>query len=407
MPSLPIDKQNFPWLSSISRVPLQWSNGQTYELLLTSMYVRITNSGIQWCVMCNEPVLNASTAPFLHFVSGTHGWQNFSCLPTKDSFCTSHNVTLFPNIAVHVPISDHPLVNTTCNSQTGNRNIDLLTNHYDMSLCDLVDRNLEFVFDVHSNLVYWRHNSKPLWWDLCLTVSSLFFFTRVCEHLSLLVHGKRRNFSVLIVLSIICMLLLCRVLLAAGVLSQHLVTHEELTLNLVLEFYCYVYIIAELCSYTNICNYRKKQHEIPDRVQEKEAAQQLARKNKQEDKDVSTLGSLVAVQLILTAQLSNTYENPFIGILTLIFGMRVFLKFMRFMVVHIKRHPRNFYFILFKFCFLCVDTVTLMCIFELGIRIGLRSQTEYGSTATCMLIIIVMSGAFLHTVITQVPPNTV
>ena len=216
MPSLPIDKQNFPWLSSISRVPLQWSNGQTYQLLLTSMYLRITNSGIQWCVMCNEPVLNMSTAPFLHFVSGTHGWQNFSCLPTKDFFCTSHNITLFPNIGVHVPISDHPLVNTTCNSQTGNRNIDLLTNHYDMSLCDLVDRNLEFVFDVHSNLVYWRHNSKPLWWDLCLTVSSLFFFTRVCEHLSLLVHGKRRNFSVLIVLSIICMLLLCRVLLAAG-----------------------------------------------------------------------------------------------------------------------------------------------------------------------------------------------
>jgi hypothetical protein len=349
MPSLPIDKQNFPWLSTISRVPLQWSNGQTYQLLLTSMYLRITNSGIQWCVMCNEPVLNMSTAPFLHFVSGTHGWQNFSCLPTKDFFCTSHNITLFPNIGVHVPISDHPLVDTTCNSQTGNRNIDLLTNHYDMSLCDLVDRNLEFVFDVHSNLVYWRHNSKPLWWNLCLTVSSLFFFTRVCEHVALLVHGKRSKFSVLIFLSIICMLLLCRVLLAVGVLSQHLVTQEELTLNLVLEFYCYVYIIAELCSYTNICSCRKEQHQIRDRVHEKEAAQLLARKtDKQEDKDISTLGSLVAVQLILTAQLSNTYENPFIGILTLIFGMRVFLKFMRFMLVHTKRHPRNFYFILFR-----------------------------------------------------------
>jgi hypothetical protein len=201
------------------------------------------------------------------------------------------------------------------------------------------------------------------------------------------------------------MLLLCRVLLAVGVLSQHLVTQEELTLNLVLEFYCYVYIIAELCSYSNICSCRKEQHQIRDRVQDKDQAKRLApKREKQEDEDISTLGSLVAVQLILTAQLSNTYENPFIGILTLIFGMRVFLKFMRFMLVHTKRHPRNFYFILFKFCFLCVDTVTLMCIFELGIRIGLRSQTEYGSTATCMLIIIVMSGAFLHTVITQAPP---
>jgi hypothetical protein len=72
-----------------------------------------------------------------------------------------------------------------------------------MSLCDLVDRNLEFVLDVHSSLVYWRHNSKPLWWNLCLTVSSLFFFTRVCEHLALLVHGKRRKFSVLNFFSVI------------------------------------------------------------------------------------------------------------------------------------------------------------------------------------------------------------
>jgi hypothetical protein len=31
--------------------------------------------------------------------------------------------------------------------------------------------------------------------------------------------------------------------------------------------------------------------------------------------DISTLGSLLAVQLILTAHLQNTFENPFLGIL--------------------------------------------------------------------------------------------
>ena len=106
-------------------------------------------------------------------------------------------------------------------------------------------------------------------------------------------------------------------------------------------------------------------------------------------------------QLIRSAHLQNTYENPFIGILTLIFGMRVFLKFMRFMLVHTERHSCDFYFVFGKFCFLCVDTVTLVCIFELGLRVASHSKTEYGSTATGMLIIIVMSGAFLHTVIDQ------
>ncbi len=71
------------------------------------------------------------------------------------------------------------------------------------------------------------------------------------------------------------------------------------------------------------------------------------------------------------------------------------------MLVHTERHSSDFYFVFCKFCFLCVDTVTLVCIFEFGVRIGSHSQTEYGSTATGMLIIIVMSGAFLHTVINQ------
>jgi len=107
------------------------------------------------------------------------------------------------------------------------------------------------------------------------------------------------------------------------------------------------------------------------------------------------------VQLILTAQLQNTYENPFIVILTLIFGMRVFLKFIRFMLVHTARHSHHFFLVFSKFCFLCVDTGTLVCLFELGVRVGSHSQTGYGSTATGMIIIIVLSGAFLHTVIDQ------
>ena len=66
---------------------------------------------------------------------------------------------------------------------------------YQVSLCDIVDSKLDFVLDVDSASVYWRRHDKPLWWSLCVTLSSLFFFTRVCEHLALLVRGERRPFS--------------------------------------------------------------------------------------------------------------------------------------------------------------------------------------------------------------------
>jgi hypothetical protein len=76
----------------------------------------------------------------------------------------------------------------------------------------------------------------------------------------------------------------------------------------------------------------------------------MSARTKKKDQEISTLGSLVAVQLILTAQLQNTYENPFIVILTLIFGMRVFLKFIRFMLVHTARHSHHFFLVFSKFC---------------------------------------------------------
>lgn len=113
---------------------------------------------------------------------------------------------------------------------------------------------------------------------------------------------------------------------------------------------------------------------------------------------MSTLGSLVAVQLILTAQLADTYENPFLGLLTLLFGSRAFLKFMNLMLVHAVR-GNHFTLASMKFIFMSIDTAMLACILELGVRPAANSESEYASTATGMLLIIVLGGSFLHTVI--------
>jgi hypothetical protein len=100
-----------------------------------------------------------------------------------------------------------------CDTQTVNRKLSLENNHYDVSLCDLVDRKLDFVLDVHNTVVYWKQNSTPMWWNLLITLTNLFFFTRVYEHLQLLINGKRRKFSVLTTSAIVFLLLLYRILL--------------------------------------------------------------------------------------------------------------------------------------------------------------------------------------------------
>jgi len=196
------------------------------------------------------------------------------------------------------------------------------------------------------------------------------------------------------------MLTLSRVLQAIGVLTQHLVTSEELTLNFILECYCYLYVFAELftCATSD-----KPYTELHDETESAHTQNYIKSKqsDEQSSRDISTLGTLVAVQLILTAHLHDTYENPFLGILTLLFGTRAFLKFMNFALIHTECHrsTANDWTIARKLFFLIVDTGTLTCVFELAVRISMRNEIEYASTATGMLFIIVLGGTFLHTVI--------
>ena len=417
MPSMSLSLRSFPLLTSaISLIPIEWNQGPMYNVLLTSRYVRISGLGIQWCSLCETPAVEMSHFRLLRLFTGMDGWHNsLPCGPTHNAFCrttptANKNVTLFPTVRVDVPLKQNVFANAlhACHSQTSNRNIATMNHEYQVSLCDIVHSKLDFVLDVEKAIVYWRINEQPLWWELCVTLSCLFFFTRVCEHLALLVRGERRPFSAFTTVAIICMLLLCRVLQAVGVLTQHLVTQEELTLNFILEVYCYVYVLAELFTSETIISAWKRlgcfSSPVPitkfyTELQEEGCKQSGSYYS--DSQDISALGSLLAVQLILTAQLQNTFETPFVGILTLLFGMRAFLKFMNFTLKYtaLPRNSVNDYIVTRKLFFLCVDTFTLACVFELAVRISARNQTEYASTATAMLFIIVLGGAFLHTVI--------
>lgn len=422
MPSMALAQNSLPFLlSTSSGMPLMWNHGPMYNVLLTSGSVRINSLGIQWCVLCGPPAMDLSGMTLLAFLSGMHGWSDsFLCEPSKNAFCKgnmdSSVLTLFPTLSVEVsPNENISFVSSTthkCHSQTAGRNIVLTTSGYQVSLCDLIDGKLDFVWDVSAGRVHWQQYTKPLWWTTCVTLSCLFFFTRVCEHLSLLVRGKYRQFSVFTTSILIVMLILSRLLLHVGVLKQHLVTREEVLLNLVLEFYCWIYILAEISTFcfsrqkSNLYTYEKFINSDVDYENSSDEnllsrGEDIQEENTTPVESTGTLGSLIAVQLLLTSHLQDTYDNAFLGVLLLLFASRSFLKFLNFMVLHTqqKRSPTNDITVMKKLIFLVADLLTLTCILELAVRTAARSSTEYASTATSMLIISSLGGAFLHSVI--------
>ena len=421
MPWLPLGLKSFPMLTSaVTGTPLEWNHGPMYNVLLTSSYVRISELGIQWSVLCSLPGTSA----------GRVGWSAaLPCVPARDAFClalASPGVPVFPTDRVEVVAgSPQPSMfgsNIACNAQTANRAFVLVGAGYQVSLCDLVDSRLDFLLDLENAQIYWRHRNEPVWWNALVTLSSLFFFTRVCEHLVLLVRGKRREFSWSTTTALALMLLLHRILRWTQVFSQHLVTGEEQLLDFILEIYSWGHVFAQgvatwlgrkrAHAYSLLDGSERAvpgeqarhHHKLAGHHHHTENPDSSTRDSSTRDSsthDMSTLGLLVSVQLILTAHLQGSYDNPFLGILVILFGMRSFLKFLNFMLVYTaaERSSKQTRLVLQKLAFLYVDAFTLASMLELGVRSSARTAVEYASTAAGMLLVIVLGGAFLHEVI--------
>jgi hypothetical protein len=354
-------------------------------------------------------------------------------VPVRDAFCltkTSPAALMFPTNRVEllpgsVPPSELQS-SVTCNPQTANRVLSLGDGGYEVSLCDLIDRKLDVVLDVKNSLVYCRFRNEHLWWSVLLTLSSLFFFTRVCEHLVLLVQGKRREFSWVTTTAISIMLVLHRLIPVPSIFSEHLVTTEEQILDWILEVYSLMHIAVQLLTVfcygdvpftyfqlksiavqllTVFCYgdvpFTYFQLKSSDSTSASPELGKDEEGRKPTSHDVSTLGLLVCVQLILTAHLQGSYDNPFFSILVILFGMRSFLKFLNFNLVYSveNRSSETTLVIYLKLMFVCIDTFTLASMLELGVRSAARSEVEYVSTASGILLITVLGGAFLHEVI--------
>ena len=96
----------------------------------------------------------------------------------------------------------------------------------------------------------------------------------------------------------------------------------------------------------------------------------------------------------MTAHLQHSYDTPFLPMLVLLFGARSFLKFLNFVLTHsvsLAPGPK-----LWKFGFLCLDTVVLAGVLELGVRSSSRSTGAYAGTAVALLLCSVFAGTFLQ-----------
>lgn len=406
MPSVKLSRTSFPFLvRSGERDPLQWNYGPLYNILLSTDVVRVSESGVSWCVTCDlhknsfwsAAATRAGRLGSDLFGSQPAWYSAFSCAPVHDALCAvsidarDERMLLFPSSLVRMPVDSGRLLipsqlqgvlarASTCGGEDSNRQLTFDAVGYEVSLCDLVHNKFQFVLFPESSTVSWRQIDSSLFWTVCITLTILFFFTRLCEYMSMLIRGQARVFSRSTTL------VMFLALMYSFVNSSHVdFSTEETLLNTLLQWYTLVYLCAALISSRPRSAYARvsQDSESPS--------------HDSEPQSTHTMGALVALQLILTAHLQHSYDTPFLTMLVLFFGARSFLKFLNFVLKHSVSLAHELK--LWKFCFLCLDTLVLAGVLELGVRSSARSTAAYASTAVALLVCSVFAGTFLQHVI--------
>jgi hypothetical protein len=273
-----------------------------------------------------------------------------------------------------------------CNRPTSNRVLSFTDNSYEISMCDLVDGNFELVLEPDHNMLFIRQRSSSMWAVVALSVLSLYLFIKTCEHFIELVHGRRPRFAhgSITLPFLVALGSLAKLALSGSVL----VIQEEITLQVVCGAYALAHTGAHLLRHL-----RGDEHHLPD-ARGPSGAPAPGRAFFS-PAGAAAVGPLIAAQVLLSLELNETIDTPFLGIYVSLFGLRNFLKFLNLVNLHYQRQaPLRAK--LRKTLEALADTVVFACLLGIGVQVAADSREQYAADVVGLCMISILAGTLLH-----------
>jgi hypothetical protein len=282
---------------------MPWTHGSLYSLQLRSSFIRITQRGMQY-----------SNSKSLLDLASTQ-WHSARCEPTLDGLCDmmSHagSMIWFPDTAVALPddfsrLPDNAYMQrfpngSACTSMHTGRAVSMADERYEVSLCDLLDSNLDVI--MQDNTISWRQDTTAVWIYVVISVFCIYLISCISENIVCSIHNtahhefRRQRYTVYASLCLIAYVLF----IDNG--QRFLVTTEDKAL------------MWHLCVYV--------------------AAQAIAQAWEVTHELHGTRISLFTASIsLLTLRIHYSFDNPYTLILCIIFGVRSMFKFIACHTLH-------------------------------------------------------------------------
>ena len=273
-------------------------------------------------------------------------WNYALCAPISNALCqemSSHKQLWFPDFAADVPDNWHKipqtalttLVNTSqaCVSEITNRVINIQDDRYEISLCDLLDANLDVIYtrdlDSHDTILLWKQDNTSFYEFLLLALVAIYLISCVSQNIADMftaahdIISRKDNKSKIamlastdvtyqiqnaFVLSILIYSLICFFLIDRDVL----VTVADVTLFIHTCAYCSLTLVFHFLGLPKVFY-----------VTSDDNGALLQMEGGIPGHNISLL---TACLLLMSVKVHHTFDNPYLTFLVVLFGWRTFVK---------------------------------------------------------------------------------
>jgi hypothetical protein len=294
-----------------------------------------------------------------------------------------------------------------CDAPTSNRMLSFTDNSYDISMCDLVDGNLELVLEPDANLLYIRQRGASLWLTVVLSFLSLYLFVKTCEHFIKLVHGHRPCFAHGSIT--LPFLVAVASLVKLAVTDSVLILQEEITLQIIICVYTVIHTGVHIRQHlttmmtanagtatATAAGKAPGAHGEGCKDSTSEGGAAETHSDFFSEKGAAAVGPLVATQTLLSIELNQTIDTPFLSIYVVLFGLRNFLKFLNLINLHCRRDALSKSAKLRKTAETLADTFVFTCLVGIGMQVAAESREQYASNVWVLYVISILTGTLMH-----------
>ena len=301
-------------------MPLPWGHGEMFSMRMASTFMRVSSRGLQTSMF---PASNVS--------NGLHMWKQFNCDTAMSALCVDESGGHFDIFPTHDQVFISQEFSTSyihsnsyltvfdsdnaCNRSNTGRLLQASKDTYSITLCDIIDSNLDILIkfgrtDFGDMTVYWRQDETSVWLLVFLAIVSIYLVSCVAQNIVSVIqndirlgldHASRRQFWQYITTSLVFVVLFYDFSKNSMFTCLVLVSDKRLLVHL------FSYVLLEWIWQVSV--HAKKTKKPPHH-----------------EHFASTVSILTATLLLISARIHMTFDNPYVAILTALFGVRTCYK---------------------------------------------------------------------------------